>query len=122
MRIWDIPAGRLCRNHLLAEHRELHAIWSVIVNGKSGYSRHPEVTRWRGRLGALWLRHEEQKQEMLRRGYAHRSPLCFDGVHEEPYSRLRHPCIETVEEQIRKLREKGCGCDTETDDGCGCDD
>ena len=26
MRIWDIPLDRLCRNHLLGEHNELHAI------------------------------------------------------------------------------------------------
>jgi hypothetical protein len=25
MRIWDIEPRKLCRNHLLGEHRELHA-------------------------------------------------------------------------------------------------
>ena len=41
MRIWNISPKKLCRNHLLGEHRELHAIWSVLVNGKKGYARHP---------------------------------------------------------------------------------
>jgi hypothetical protein len=58
MRIWDLPSKRLCRNHLLGEHRELHAIWSVLVNGKKGYSRHPETLRWKGKLKALFGRHE----------------------------------------------------------------
>lgn len=35
MRIWDLSPKRLCRNHLLGEHRELHAIWA---GGKKGYS------------------------------------------------------------------------------------
>ena len=36
MRIWDIAAHKLCRNHLLGEHRELHAIWSILTTGKKG--------------------------------------------------------------------------------------
>jgi hypothetical protein len=43
MRIWDISPKRLCRNHLLGEHRELHAVWSVLTKGKKGYARHPET-------------------------------------------------------------------------------
>ena len=31
MRTWDIPPEKLCRQHLLGEHRELHAIWSIIT-------------------------------------------------------------------------------------------
>ncbi|NOT23776.1 MAG: pyrimidine dimer DNA glycosylase, partial [Nitrospiraceae bacterium] len=57
MRIWDISPKKLCRNHLLEEPRELHAIWSVLVNGKKGYSRHPETLRWKGKLKALFGRH-----------------------------------------------------------------
>ena len=75
MRIWDISPKRLCRNHLLGEHRELHAIWSVLVNGKKGYARHPETLRWRGKLRALFGRHDALVQEMAVRGYQHRSPL-----------------------------------------------
>ena len=30
MRIWDIPTKKLCDQHLLGEHRELHAKWSII--------------------------------------------------------------------------------------------
>lgn len=112
MRIWDISIERLCRNHLLAEHGELHAVWSVIANDRKGYSRHPEVTRWRGRLGALWQRHEEQREEMLRRGYSHLSPLCVDRIREEHHWMMSPCCLESADEQLRKLRGKGCSCDT----------
>jgi Pyrimidine dimer DNA glycosylase len=69
MRIWDISPKRLCRNHLLGEHRELHAIWSVLVNGKQGYARHSETIRWRGKLKALYSRHDALVREMVVRGY-----------------------------------------------------
>lgn len=34
MRIWDIHPSLLCRKHLLGEHRELHAIWSILIYKK----------------------------------------------------------------------------------------
>jgi hypothetical protein len=49
MRIWDIPPDKLCRNHLLGEHNELHAMWNILTQGKKGYSNHPETKRWVGR-------------------------------------------------------------------------
>ena len=58
MRIWDIPANKLCTKHLLGEHSELHGLWNILTQNKSGYSRHPETLRWKGKL-ALYLRHEE---------------------------------------------------------------
>lgn len=111
MRIWDLPVGCLCRNHLLAEHRELHAIWSVILNEKKGYSRHPEVMRWRGCMVALWSRHEAQVREMTRRGYSHMSPLHVRTIPRAHGGRVQVIRVESVEEQRRKLRGKGCSCD-----------
>jgi len=75
MRIWDLPVESLCRQHLLGEHRELHAIWAVLTQGRRGYARHPETLRWRGKLAALYRRHEQQVEEMRQRGYQHLSPL-----------------------------------------------
>lgn len=75
MRIWDIPVRELCRVHLLGEHRELHAIWSILTNDKKGYRNHPETIRWVGSLAALYVRHEQEAAEMLLRGYKHNSPL-----------------------------------------------
>ncbi|MFC1704104.1 pyrimidine dimer DNA glycosylase/endonuclease V [Candidatus Omnitrophota bacterium] len=75
MRIWDIPPRDLCRAHLLGEHRELHALWSVVTKGKKGYASHPETMRWRGKLSALFRRHEKLVKEMKKRDYQHHSTL-----------------------------------------------
>jgi hypothetical protein len=107
MRIWDIPPGRLCRNHLLGEHRELHAIWSILIHNKRGYAHHPETVRWRGKQKALFLRHEALVDEMTRRGYHHHSPLeaqyATGGEHQDLL-------VDSYDEQVRLLGQKHCGC------------
>jgi hypothetical protein len=107
VRIWDLPPSILCRAHLLGEHRELHAIWTVLVEGKTGYARHPETLRWRDKLAALYLRHEALVDEMTRRGYNHASPL-------EPSlaigSAVQDEFIDSPERQLEILRAKGCDC------------
>jgi hypothetical protein len=75
MRIWDVSPAILCRQHLLGEHRELHGLWNILTQGKAGYSRHPETVRWRGKLAALYRRHEALVEEMDQRDYRHASPL-----------------------------------------------
>ena len=107
MRIWDIPPERLCRNHLLGEHNELHAIWNILTLGRKGYRHHPETQRWIGKLRALFLVHEAIVREMLARGYRHESPLDKrrargKGVQDE--------LIDPVERQREILKQKGCGC------------
>jgi Pyrimidine dimer DNA glycosylase len=107
VRIWDIEPKRLCRQHLLGEHRELHAVWSIITGEKRGYAKHPETLRWHGRLRALYLRHESLVTEMTRRGYKHGTPLdeaLATG------SEVQEDYVDPPEEQERLLREKGCGC------------
>lgn len=107
MRIWDIALKHLCRQHLLGEHRELHAIWSVIINAKKGYARHPEVMRWRGRLRALYARHRAQVAEFTRRGYQHHSPLDTRKI---SGGRIQRLFINTLKEQRAILRKKKCDC------------
>jgi hypothetical protein len=107
MRIWDISPRKLCRNHLLGEHRELHAIWSVITNKKKGYSHHPEVLRWVGKLKALSARHEAQVEEMQRRGYRHKSPLNSKLVKDRAQ---QNTFITPVKTQLRILKNKRCLC------------
>lgn len=107
MRIWDVPPSILCRQHLLGEHRELHGLWNVLTQGKSGYRAHPETKRWVGRLAALYNRHEAQVAEMHRRGYRHNTPLdesLADGLEEQ------NILIDSLEEQVRMLSEKHCPC------------
>jgi hypothetical protein len=107
LRIWDLDPSILCRKHLLGEHRELHAIWTVITQGKKGYSRHPETLRWKGRLTALYSRHNLLVREMEARGYNHRSPLEEKLAKGIPYQDI---LIDGLEGQLGILRNKGCKC------------
>ena len=77
MRVWDVNPGYLNRQSLLGEHRELHAIVSIIKNNKKGYSRHPETLRWIGFGWALDQRHRLLAAEMNLRGYVDRSPVLL---------------------------------------------
>ncbi len=109
MRIWDIQPGRLCRQHLLGEHRELHAIWSILTENRKGYSRHPEVLRWKGKLKALYLRHERLAAEMRRRDYRHMSPLARECASGRAVQDVR---IDSYKRQLIILKSKNCGCRT----------
>jgi hypothetical protein len=75
VRVWDLNPGYLNRQSLLGEHREIHAVFSIIENDKRGYARHPETLRWVGRLPALAHRHDLVVSEMELRGYQHHSPV-----------------------------------------------
>jgi len=107
LRIWDLPPGILCRPHLLGEHRELHAIWTVITRRRKGYARHPETMRWRGKLKALRLRHEALVREMRLRGYRHHSPL---DLRLATGSGRQRSTGDSPADQRRMLRKKGCAC------------
>ena len=115
MRIWDLSPCVLCRQHLLGEHRELHALWNILTQGKRGYARHPETRRWHGKLAALHARHEALVSEMTRRGYRHHSPL-------DPTlatgTTVQDEYVDTPRQQILLLQGKGCACavkDTDLD-------
>ncbi len=107
MRIWDISPERLCRPHLLGEHRELHAIWTILTQSKKGYAHHPEVLRWQGKLQALYRRHEALVAEMDKRGYRHQSPI-HEGLATGMGTQDRF--VNTCEEQIQILKKKQCTC------------
>jgi hypothetical protein len=107
MRIWDVSPELLCRAHLLGEHRELHAVWTVLTEGKRGYANHPETRRWEGKLAALFNRHEALIAEMTRRGYRHASPLDPRLATGESVQR---DYVDSPEAQLHLSRAKGCGC------------
>lgn len=107
MRIWDVEPKCLCRQHLLGEHRELHAIWKILTANKKGYSRHPETLRWRGKLKALYLRHKALVQEMHQRKYNHNSDLdkrLAKGRAEQNYF------LHSIKQQRAILKAKKCPC------------
>ena len=107
MRIWDISPKKLCRNHLLGEHRELHAIWSVLTKNKKGYSKHPETLRWKNKLAALYVRHQELVKEMQGRGYNHKSNLNRKFA---AGSKKQNIFVDSHKKQIEILKSKKCSC------------
>ncbi|OGR46978.1 MAG: pyrimidine dimer DNA glycosylase [Elusimicrobia bacterium GWC2_51_8] len=109
MRIWDVNPKYLCRQHLLAEHRELHGLWNILTKHKcrGGYSRHPETLRWVGRQNALYKRHEALVEEFRRRGYKHRSPLNRRFAMGSGTQRV---FLDTIKKQKIILKNKPCDC------------
>ncbi len=107
MRIWDLKPELLCDNHLLGEHRELHAIWNILTEEKKGYSNHPETKRWAGKLKALYNRHQEEAAEIIRRGWKHNSELDEELA---TGSNIQNEFINTPEEQVEILKQKPCKC------------
>lgn len=67
-----VEPHRLCRQHLLGEHKEIHMLVGCLNKGRSiqGYlDRHqlaPQLAR---------ERHDELAEEMVKRGYSYQSPL-----------------------------------------------
>jgi len=78
MRMWMIKLEKMCRQHLLGEHNEIHKMIGNLRN-----SRHwaENLTR-KGFLepqNAL-TRHDELAKEMISRGFNHNSPLNILGI------------------------------------------
>jgi predicted secreted Zn-dependent protease len=107
MRIWDVSVRNLCRIHLLGEHRELHALWTILTQNKTGYRNHPETKRWIGKLAALYKRHEEEVAEMHRRGYRHASPLQKNLA---TGNATQDILVHTIAQQKEILKNKQCAC------------
>jgi hypothetical protein len=107
MRVWDVDVRELCDRHLLGEHRELHAIWTILTNDRPGYAQHPETVRWRGRLAALYARHEQEVAEMGRRGFRHASPLDHRLATGDA---CQTELVDSPEDQRARLAAKDCAC------------
>ena len=107
MRIWDLRPRKLCRQHLLGEHRELHALWAILTENKKGYRNHPETKRWIGKHRALYERHKKLVMEMSRRGYNHHSPLAKKFAKGHSKQRI---FLDSPRKQISILRNKKCNC------------
>ena len=108
MRVWDISVSKLCNKHLIAQHHEIHCIYSIIWNKLNGFSRHPEVVRWRGHVGALIEVHDKTVFEMGERGLKHHSPFPFHTMPEFMYGSPES--WQPIERQIELLKSKECGC------------
>ncbi len=107
MRVLDIEAKLLCNNHLLGEHREIHAVWKILTENKKGYSHHPETLRWKDKLLALYNRHERVASEMIKRGFNHKSTLKKELA---TGSNIQSIFIDQPDRQRMILLNKKCKC------------
>ena len=82
-------------------------MWVVITDNKKGYSFHPETLRWKGKLKAMYLRHEELVDEMIKRGYNHNSPL---DKRKATGKSIQDVFVDAPSKQILILKQKGCNC------------
>lgn len=72
MRMWMINPKLLCKQHLLGEHNEIHKHKSSFEKRHSIVGRVKPVVQIEPR--SMKKRHEELAEEMLSRGYNHKSP------------------------------------------------
>ena len=72
MRMWNVPPECLCRKHLMGEHQEMHMFDGSInknINMK-GFIENGLLE-----TDKIIKRHEELKEEIIKRGYNHKSPI-----------------------------------------------
>jgi hypothetical protein len=71
--MWMINPRKMCRQHLLGEHKELHQAVGSILKNKSlkGHLEKGQIE-----IHNIKSRHARLAKEMLRRNYKHKSPLA----------------------------------------------
>ena len=75
--MWNVDPKILCRQHLLGEHREMHALIGSLRKGRSikGHIEKGQVE-----VHNILKRHDALAKEILRRGWRHIKPLSAKGV------------------------------------------
>ena len=70
--MWKVDVTKMCRKHLLGEHVEMHMFFGTIKKGKSlrGY-----VEKGLIETRHIKKRHEQLANELVRRGYKHKSNM-----------------------------------------------
>jgi len=70
--MWLVNPKKMCRNHLLGEHKELHQAVGSMRKKKSlkGHLEKGQIE-----VHSIISRHKELVKEMKARGYNHKSPL-----------------------------------------------
>lgn len=73
-RMWMINPAKMCRNHLLGEHKEIHQLVGIInkkkINVLLGHAKLKQI-----QTKSIIKRHDDLVKEMIKRGYKHNSPL-----------------------------------------------
>ena len=72
MRMWMFNPENMCHKHLLGEHVECHMLLGTVIKGKNfqGY-----INNNLFEPSSLKTRHDQLADDMIRRGYNHKSPL-----------------------------------------------
>ena len=107
MRIWFVPVSELDDRHLLGEHVELHVMTNALIRGSGGWYNHPATKMFRGKMGALYRRHEEQVIEMARRGFTgHKTPFPVEMIPPEEINEDIEITEQMLESDRRDLAER----------------
>jgi len=81
MRMWMVDPKLMCRQHLIGEHQETHAIVGLLNRACNNFSVrgyfHSSKGEFRPLIEVVSLdqRHYDLSEEMVLRGYQHRSPF-----------------------------------------------
>jgi hypothetical protein len=74
--MWNVNTKKMCRQHLLGEHKELH---QAVGSLRKGRSLEGHIKKGQLEIHNIRARHVQLVQEMKARGYKHNSPLkSFD--------------------------------------------
>lgn len=103
---WPIPASELDNKRLLSEHNELLIMARAIMGINKGYRNHPETIRWTGHTKAMKVRHDELVDEMIKRGFNHKSPWPDNCINPNDSEEFPKTFWEPLEMMIQKLKEK----------------
>jgi hypothetical protein len=71
-RMWNVNPKKMCRQHLLGEHKELH---QAVGSLRKGRSLKGHIEKGQLEIHNIRSRHTQLVQEMKVRGYKHNSPL-----------------------------------------------
>lgn len=115
MRFWlETPCEELSREWLLDEHRSIHAYVGGMIKNPEKWAKHKLI----GPMDAfvMHLRHEEEIEEMSKRGYKHVTPYTKEQCaqieawrmdkHLNPGTMLNKKNESLVVEEMRKLQEE----------------
>lgn len=109
MRMWKIPAKYLCRKHLLGEHVEHHMFVGSFLKriNLKGFIDNGMLDS-----SCLATRHAELVDEMLIRGYNHKTPIDENVCSEIAAHYRLHKTTLNIENNIRELIRRCPECTT----------
>jgi hypothetical protein len=98
--MWLVNPKKLCRQHLLGEHKELHQLVGSLRKGRSIQGH---LDKGQVEVHKIRERHKELVLEMQARGYKHLSPL-------KPFKSFKAGKINILKNEADLERRcKNCG-------------